>query len=181
MEASSAAHVYLGGQAPAVELTDADLDEPISIEFPRRQAWRLGLTPSAMAKNCALVMNVFKTQTSPVIERDLNDLSAAEMKKHRELVVAAKPKELKRWVSRGVIERMNKKDAAIRIESRWRDVKGRLTVRGFKDRQKYEKDRMRTAAGTASRWGQRAICSIAAQHGWTLWPLDVSMALLRDK
>eukprot|EP00959_Pyramimonas_sp_CCMP1952_P328149 6870335-Pyramimonas_sp.AAC.1 len=61
---------------------------------------------------------------------------------------------------------MNKTDADDRIDSRWvimwkiiggqRDVKGRLTVKGFKDRQKHEKDRMRTAAGTASRWGQRA-------------------------
>eukprot|EP00959_Pyramimonas_sp_CCMP1952_P149234 3122474-Pyramimonas_sp.AAC.1 len=84
-------------------------------------------------------MNVFNAQASPVIERDLNDLSAAEMRKHHELVVAAKPKELTRWVSRGVIGRMNKKGADNRIDSRWvvnwetvggqRDVTGRLTVR----------------------------------------------------
>eukprot|EP00959_Pyramimonas_sp_CCMP1952_P418762 8772408-Pyramimonas_sp.AAC.1 len=118
-------------------------------------------------------MNEIKTQTSAVIERDLSILSAAGMKKHHELVVAAKLKELKRWVS-GVIERMNKKDADNRIDSRWvikwqiiggqRDVKGRLAVRGFKDRQKHEKYRLRMTAGTASRWCQRAICSIAAQH-----------------
>eukprot|EP00959_Pyramimonas_sp_CCMP1952_P305628 6395380-Pyramimonas_sp.AAC.1 len=82
-------------------------------------------------------MNIFKTQASPVIERDLNNLSAAEIRQHHDLVVAAKLKELKRWVSRGVIERMAKKDADNRIDSRWvikwkiiegnRDVKGRLT------------------------------------------------------
>eukprot|EP00959_Pyramimonas_sp_CCMP1952_P314736 6588492-Pyramimonas_sp.AAC.1 len=48
---------------------------------------------------------------------------------------------------------MTKKDADNRIDSgrviKWkiikgsRDVKGRLTARGFKDRQKNEKDRMR--------------------------------------
>ncbi|CAK0834374.1 unnamed protein product [Prorocentrum cordatum] len=186
-----AAHVYFGGQIPAVELTSEDIEGPISIEFSRRQAWRLGLAPDKIAKGQVLVMNIFKTQASPVIERDLNNLSAAEIRQHHDLVVAAKLKELKRWVSRGVVERMPKKDADNRIDSRWvikwkiiegsRDVKGRLTVRGFKDQQKNEKDRMRTAAGTASRWGQRVICSIAAQHGWTLWSLDVSMAFLRGK
>ena len=42
-----------------------------------------------------------------------------------------------------------------------------------------------TFAGTASRLGQRAICSIAAQHQWPLWFLekflDISMAFLRGK
>jgi hypothetical protein len=81
---------------------------------------------------------------------------------------------------------MNKDKAKNRIDSRWvlkwkiidktREVKARLCVRGFKDREAME---LETFAGTATRWGQRMVYSIAAQHGWMLWSMDISMAFLR--
>jgi len=36
-------------------------------------------------------------------------------------------------------------------------------------------------AGTCSRWGQRAICSVAAQNQWAIWTIDISIAFLRGK
>lgn len=53
-------------------------------------------------------------------------------------------------------------------------VKARLTVQGFKDRQKVE-----NYSGTTTRWGQRLILILAAQFRWELWSADVSEAFLR--
>ena len=59
------------------------------------------------------------------------------------------------------------------LDSRWvskwkavegqRIIKARLTVRGFKDAQQ---EGMSTFAGTASRWAQKSLLPIAAQHSW---------------
>ena len=93
-------------------------------------------------------MNIDKTKSSPAIARDLNALSATDIRAHHEIVTAAMLKEVKRWLTRGVVERMSKQGADNRIDPRWviarkiidgqRDGKGRLAVRGFKDRQKRE-------------------------------------------
>ena len=55
-------------------------------------------------------------------------------------------------------------------------VKARLTIRGFEDR---EAELLATFAGTTSRWGQRLISSLAAQHQWVLMSADVSAAFLQ--
>jgi hypothetical protein len=59
-----------------------------------------------------------------------------------------------------------------------RRIRARLTVRGFKDRQR---DLYDTFAGTSTRWGQKAICVIAAQEDWPVWSADVSSAFLRGQ
>ena len=38
---------------------------------------------------------------------------------------------------------------------------------------------LETYAGTASRWGQRFICSVCVQHDWELFTWDVSTAFLQ--
>ena len=55
-------------------------------------------------------------------------------------------------------------------------VKARLCIRGFKDGQIEMLD---TFAGTASRYGQRAVNIVAATKKWLLWSLDVSQAFLK--
>ena len=49
-------------------------------------------------------------------------------------------------------------------------------VRGFKDLQAAQ---LSTFAGTTTRWGQRPVNSVAAQHQWPLFTADVSQAFLR--
>ena len=73
------------------------------------------------------------------------------------------------------------------IDARWvlrwkrgpdgkRVIKARLTVRGFKDLQAAE---VSTFAGTTTRWGQRLVCSLVANHGWDLFSADVGAAFLK--
>ena len=57
-----------------------------------------------------------------------------------------------------------------------RIITARLVVRGFKDLQAAQ---LSTFAGTTTRWGQRMVNSVAAQHGWPLFVADVSQAFLR--
>ena len=94
--------------------------------------------------------------------------------------------ELTRWLNLGSFERMPNRSATNVIDARWvlkwKDVKGkriiqaRLVVLGFKDTQASQ---LATFAGTTTRWGQRLVNSVAAQHGWTLFTADVSQAFLR--
>jgi hypothetical protein len=58
-----------------------------------------------------------------------------------------------------------------------RAIKGRWTLRGFKDRQQeYE-----TFAGTASRWAQRLVASVTARAGtkYRQWSFDISQAFAK--
>eukprot|EP00972_Heterocapsa_arctica_P083683 12331890-Heterocapsa_arctica.AAC.1 len=87
--------------------------------------------------------------------------------------------ELSKWQDLSCFKRMKKHLARNRIDSRWvlkwklvddiKQVRARLTVRGFKDLQT---SHLETFAGTSSRWGQRLICSVAATNGWKLWSAD---------
>jgi hypothetical protein len=55
-------------------------------------------------------------------------------------------------------------------------VKARLTVRGFED---LSASTVETYANTATRWGQRLICSAAVQQNWELFTWDISTAFLQ--
>ena len=143
----------------------------------------MGLTES---QYFTMFFNTSGVRQKTVIERDLPTLSKDDLIKYSKEVHEAQRKELERWISMKCFSRMLKRDATNRIDSRWvlkfkivdgkREVKARLVVRGFKDA---EADSLTTFAGTATRWGQRMICSIAAQYQWRLWSADISMAFLR--
>ena len=55
-------------------------------------------------------------------------------------------------------------------------VKARSCIRGFKDG---PIEMLDTFAGTASRYGQRAVNNLAATKWWLLWNFDVSRAILK--
>ena len=57
-----------------------------------------------------------------------------------------------------------------------RQVRARMTVRGYRDMQK---DELATFSATSSRWGQRLVVIAAVQAGWELFSVDVSQAFLR--
>ena len=62
-------------------------------------------------------------------------------------------------------------------KSEAKHVKGRMTVRGFKD---HDGEDLNTYAGTASRWGQRIVNAVTAQEEeWVLFSFDVSLAFAK--
>ena len=56
-----------------------------------------------------------------------------------------------------------------------RVIRARLTIRGFKDREKADVDRY---AGTSSRLSHKVLVSEAAAHGWDITTTDISKAFL---
>ena len=95
--------------------------------------------------------------------------------------------ELKKWTTPGALTIRDRAGSPNIMDSRWvirlkkmpdgtLVVKARLCIRGFKDSQI---DMLDTFAGTASRYGQRAVNIIAATKRWLLWSLDVSQAFLK--
>ncbi len=57
-----------------------------------------------------------------------------------------------------------------------RKVKARLVIRGYEDN---DAQALATWANTATRWGQRIVCSVATQNQWTMLSADVGTAFLR--
>eukprot|EP00971_Amphidinium_carterae_P307614 6113082-Amphidinium_carterae.1 len=55
-------------------------------------------------------------------------------------------------------------------------IKCRICVRGFQDAEAMDLD---TYSGTTTKWGQRLVCSVAAQAGWSMCSFDISCAFLK--
>ena len=119
----------------------------------------------------------------PVIERDLPELTPEEIIQYRADANRACLEELMAWYRLGCFRRRSRHGAKNCIDARWvikwkmidgvKHIRARLTVRGFKDREQLGAG---TFSGIASRWGQRAVCALAAQFGLTLWSADISKA-----
>jgi hypothetical protein len=108
--------------------------------------------------------------------------------------------ELKTWAKLGCFSRKKRKDARNVIDARWvikykwdekvqsvgqtgnssdtaqRTIRSRLTIRGFKDMDKWNIDKY---AGTCSRYAQKILVSECARRGWHLCAADVSKAFLQ--
>jgi hypothetical protein len=125
-------------------------------------------------------------QTEAVIERSADALTPAEITKHWKLVEEAIRKEVRSFVDLKTFEKTSKHSALNVMTSKWvlrwkfvdnvKIVKARLTVRGFQDLAAASLD---TYAGTASRWSQRIVNSVVANHKWDLKTLDVGTAFLQ--
>ena len=122
-----------------------------------------------------------------IIDKEADEVTKEERKKHWKEIEAAMTTEIHSWASLGTFRPQLRKEISNVIDARWvirwkvspggkRAIKARLTVRGFKDLQAND---VTTFAGTTSRWGQRLICSIAAQHHWQLFSADVGAAFLK--
>ena len=57
-----------------------------------------------------------------------------------------------------------------------RKITARLVIRGYEDN---DAQTLATWANTATRWGQRIVCSVSAQNQWTMLSADVGTAFLR--
>ena len=121
-----------------------------------------------------------------MVEKPMDNLSAADVKRDYKLVEQGIRKELASIWELKTFELISRVGAQNICSSRWvhkykvvdniRVVKSRLVVRGFEDLA-HNTD---LYASTATRWGQRLICSIAVQRGWRLVMSDVSTAFLRS-
>ncbi|CAK0838336.1 unnamed protein product [Prorocentrum cordatum] len=133
------------------------------------------------------VLRIYNTgQREIVVEREMNVLTLGEARAHEVEVRQAMKDELQRWAGLKVFQRFPKDQADNVIDSRWvhkwkeidgkKQVRARLTVRGFKDMQSPE---LSTFAGTTTRWGQRLVNQVTAQRKWRLFSADISQAFLR--
>ena len=132
-------------------------------------------------------VRVYHLDTDEVtVEKDILELTPQEVAKHWDKVEPAVRKEIKSFFDLDTFFPVPKDTVPNEMSSKWvfrwktvggeRVVKARLTIRGFEDR---EAESLATFAGTTSRWGQRLVSSLAAQHGWVLMSADVSTAFLQ--
>ncbi|CAK0801133.1 unnamed protein product, partial [Prorocentrum cordatum] len=133
------------------------------------------------------ILRVYNTgKHEIVVEREMNVLTLEEARAHEVEVRQAMKDELERWAELKAFQRIPKDQATNIIDSRWvlkwkeidgkKQVRARLTVRGFKDMQSPE---LSTFAGTTTRWGQRLVNQVTAQRKWRLFSADISQAFLR--
>ncbi|CAK0831488.1 unnamed protein product [Prorocentrum cordatum] len=133
------------------------------------------------------ILRVYNTgKREIVVEREMNVLTLEEARAHEVEVRQAMKDELQRWAELKAFQRFPKDQATNIIDSRWvlkwkeidgkKQVRARLTVRGFKDMQSPE---LSTFAGTTTRWGQRLVNQVTAQRKWRLFSADISQAFLR--
>ena len=166
----------------------AGQDEELEIEFgPRMAAW-LDVPIRQLQEDEVLIFKASRLKSNkpnPLIVKNIDAMTSEDVKKHWPLVEAAIRKEIKSFQDLETFKRAPRSSSRNICSSRWvlrwkmidgvRSVKARLTIRGFED---VAQD-IATYASTATRWGQRIICSIAIQYGWTLFTADVGAAFLR--
>ena len=118
--------------------------------------------------------------------KPMNELTHAEVQKNWDMVLASAVEEITTFVTLGCFLRVPRKLYNNILTSRFlfkwkeidgkRQVKGRLVVRGFQDR---DSPTLMTYANTATRWGQRIVTSVCAQNLWHILSADVGNAFLR--
>ena len=114
------------------------------------------------------------------------DLTNEEIKANSFPIGEAKLKEIKGLFELGCFKRVPRASCRNIIDARWVitwklidgvvAIKCRLTARGFKDKMQ----ELETYAGTTSRYGQRIVNAIAAEHeDFVLFSFDVSQAFAK--
>ena len=123
-----------------------------------------------------------------VIEKAFDNLTPEEERGIAADLLKAKRKEIGNWATLGTYFPESRANSRNVLDSRWvrkwrmvegtgaRIIKSRLTVKGFRDS---EGPHLDTYAGTATRWAQRPLCSVAVQRGWKLISADVASAFLK--
>ena len=137
-----------------------------------------------------------------VVQRDDDMLTQAQLKEHWPAVQKAMLQELQTWAKLKCFSRRPRKGARNIIDIRWvikfkwvtpttdvtksggqqteaqpiREIRARLTVRGFKDSDKADVDRY---AGTSSKSSQKLLVSESVRRRWPCCAVDTSKAFLQ--
>lgn len=132
-----------------------------------------------------LVIFVAKNKSKRMILKNLDNLSAQDIRDNWPEVLKAIRKEIASFHDLGTFEIILRSAAENICSSRWvmkfklvdgvKTVKCRLTVRGYEDLA----SNLTTFASTASRWGQRLVLSVSVQRKWLLFSWDVASAFLQ--
>lgn len=162
------------------------IDESTEIEFSYHMAKLLTDCP-VMDETDVLVYVVNKKtgKSKRMIEKAFDILGAKEIRENWPAVEAAFRKEVESYKTNGTYKITLRNVIANCCSSKWvvkwkstpegRVIKCRLTIRGFEDLQ----NDLSTFSSTASRWGQRIVCSVAVQRLWALFSADVATAFLQ--
>lgn len=124
-----------------------------------------------------------------IINTGLDVLTEKEIQDNKALVLKAAELEAKSFGDLETFKLITRQEGTNIMSSKWifrwkrnpdvpgeRVVKGRLTVRGFQDK---DADILEVYAATASRMSQRYIISMAVILGFEVWAIDISAAFLR--
>ena len=182
--------------------TPEELPDDVELLIPCEAQAVWNLEPDLMVTEDQMIcFKVVNTKVkSSVISRDDELLTPEETRKHWPEVCQAMLKELQTWQKLNCFSRKLRKDARNIIDTRWvlkwkweqptvsvadsgspqakavRIIRARLTIRGFKDRDKDSVDRY---AGTSSKLSQKVLVSEAVARLWHLCTTDVSKAFLK--
>lgn len=134
----------------------------------------------------AYVSKKTKNVSKIMVEKTFDILSAEDIRRDWKLVETAIRKEVNALCDMNCFIRAKRSESFNVLSSRFvhkyklidgeRLVKSRLVVRGFED---LAQDGLDCYAGTAARWSQRLIASVAAQKSWRIFCWDVSVAFLQ--
>ena len=164
-------------------------DEPAELVFTARTAKYVAGERRKLREDEELVCMYEHGKPGMVIERVNNIMTHEEALKNADGCKASMLQELGRWAKHKAWRRMPRKQDSNLLQSRWvlkwkdiadssgqkqRNIKARLVVQGFRDRQAVER-----YSGTTTRWGQRMVLIVAKQRSWHLVSADVSEAFLR--
>ena len=170
-------------------------EECVYVEFSgdaRKLVYGIGDVPEGHIVTMKVYESVQRLAAKKaVIERDTDNLTPEEIVKHKDEIAAAVLKELQTWQKYKCFSRKPRNQSSNIIDTRWvfkwkwellpsgdkrHIIRARLTVRGFKDR---DKGTLGTYAGTAQRYSQRIVVSEAVVQGWDLCTADVNKAFLQ--
>ena len=172
--------------SPQQSVTEGTGEDGLEIEFSYHMAKLLDDCPP-MDPTDVLVFVVGKKsgKTKRMIEKAFDILTTKEIRENWVEVETAFRKEVKSYKDNATYKVTRRQVIANVCSSKWvvkwkstpegRIVKARLTIRGFEDLQ----NNLSTFSSTASRWGQRVVCSVAVQRKWTMFTADVATAFLQ--
>jgi len=182
------------GFTPDASHFDTDTCE---IELSPTMAYLSGFCDHELAEDEILVLIANKREVKGVINRNCDNLTKEDIINNRKEVEAAQLDELRRWYDLQAFKRVKRATATNIVDGTWvmkwkmvkgtdgsgkeawrRIVKARLTARGFRDLQAYQEN-VETFSGTATKSAQRMVCNVTAQHGFTLFSMDISAAFLK--
>jgi hypothetical protein len=174
------------GNGPWANHVSNSNTDGVEIEFSADMAKWIEDAPPVNEGEVLVIYITSKNKQKVMVEKVYDALTAADVRKYWPLVEEAIRKECAAFQSMGTYELQLREGAKNVCSSRWvhrfkiidgvRSVKSRLTIRGFEDLSAGSEN----YAGTATRWSQRVIISVAIQKSWRIFITDVSTAFLRS-